>query len=110
MLSTPFTWLRLRYCCHVHFSNTAWVVRLVEFTPPLDCFGGPGIVRASESTRPSMDEFGFQPSSHKTVGAISILPLGVLLVWPERKSGPAAISVLCISKGLRLPWWPCPGA
>ena len=40
----------------------------------------------------------------RNVGAKSTFPLGTFTVAPCLMSGPAAISVLCISNGLELPW------
>src|SRR6266571_7072229 len=75
-----------------------------------DFIRGPAIVRASVSTRPSIGLGGLRPRIHSTVGATSTLPLARVSTTPERKSGPAATSVLCRSKGLRLTCAPWPAA
>src|SRR5439155_6495985 len=67
-------------------------------------------VNASESTRPCIDVGTAMPISVSSVGAKSTFALGVDMVVDRFKSGPAAMSVLCTSNGLALPWPATPPA
>src|SRR5436309_2795416 len=73
-------------------------------------FGALPSVIASERILPSICCCGVIPRMRRIVGARSTFPLGKSSVYPQRKSGPAAINMLCMSNRLSVACVPFPAA